>query len=253
MPYTSGIQQSDEGEPVKALKGILVAAALSAGIVATAQAIAPDFMQKLESESRPLDDRMRDGARRPYQIMTLLGVEEGMTAVDVGAGGGWYTRVLSAAVGPTGKVLAQFGPRALSQNNGQAQRDLATALGNVEPVFVDLGEMGENVADVVVTGLNIHHMDAARGVPYMQGLLRILKPGGLAAISDHVGDPANANGQLHRLPIADARSWIEQAGFEIVEESNILRQAADDHTLSATDDRLGRNADVFLFIVRKPR
>jgi predicted methyltransferase len=176
-----------------------------------------------------------------------------MTVVDVGAGGGWYTRVLSAAVGPSGKVLAQFGPRALQQNDGQAQKDLATQLGNVEPVFVEVADMGEGVADVVVTGLNIHHMNAERGVPYMQGLLRILKPGGLAGISDHVGDPAVNNAQLHRVPIADARAWIEEAGFEIVEESDILRQNADDHTLSASDDRLGRNADVFLFIVRKPR
>lgn len=238
---------------MKAFRSIFVAAALTVAIAGSARALAPDFMDKLEAESRPLDDRMRDGARRPYQVMMLLGVQEGMTVVDVGAGGGWYTRVLSAAVGPSGKVLAQFGPRALQQNNGQAQRDMAAQLGNVEPVFVNVAEMGENVADVAVTGLNIHHMNAERGVPYMRDLLRILKPGGLAAISDHVGDPSVNNGSLHRVPIADARAWIEEAGFEIVEESNILRQAADDHTLSATDARLGRNADVFLFIVRKPR
>ena len=238
---------------MKAFRNILTAAALATGIAGTAFALAPDFMDKLEAESRPLEDRMRDGARRPYQVMTLLGVEEGMTVVDVGAGGGWYTRVLSAAVGPSGKVLAQFGPRALQQNNGQAQRDMAAQLGNVEPVFVNVAEMGEGVADVAVTGLNVHHMGADRGVPYMRDLLRILKPGGLAGISDHVGDPAINNAQLHRVPIATVRGWIEEAGFEIVEESNILRQAADDHTLSADDPRLGRNADVFLFIVRKPR
>jgi predicted methyltransferase len=130
---------------------------------------------------------------------------------------------------------------------------MAAQLGNVEPVFVNVAEMEEGVADVAVTGLNVHHMNAERGVPYMRDLLRILKPGGVAAISDHVGDPANNNSQLHRIPIADVRGWIEEAGFEIVEESNILRQAADDHTLSAQDARLGRNADVFLFIVRKPR
>jgi predicted methyltransferase len=238
---------------VNSMKRILILAAAGAGFSGLAHAVAPDFMDKLEAESRPLDDRMRDGARRPYQVMTLLGVEPGMTVVDVGAGGGWYTRVLSAAVGPSGKVLAQFGPRALQQNDGQAQRALATELGNVEPVFVNVAEMAENSVDVAVTGLNIHHMNAERGVPYMRDLLRILKPGGLAAISDHVGDPAVNNAQLHRVPIADARGWIEQAGFEIVEESDILRQAADDHTFSADDPRLGRNADVFLFIVRKPR
>jgi predicted methyltransferase len=227
---------------VKAFRSILVAAALTVAIAGSARALAPDFMDKLEAESRPLEDRMRDGARRPYQVMMLLGVEEGMTVVDVGAGGGWYTRVLSAAVGPSGKVLAQ----------GLRGADLS-ALGNVEVVMGSVADVGENVADVAVTGLNVHHMNAERGVPYMRDLLRILKPGGLAAISDHVGDPAINNAQLHRIPIATVRGWIEEAGFEIVEESDILRQNADDHTMSAQDARLGRNADVFLFIVRKPR
>ena len=211
------------------------------GFASSAMAVAPDFMDKLAAESRPAEDRVRDGARRPYQVMQLLGVEAGMTAVDVGAGGGWYTRVLSAAVGPSGKVFAQ------GMRGGTVD-----GLGNVE-VVAGLGDMSENVADVAVTALNIHHMNADRAGPYMRDLLRILKPGGVAAIIDHIGDPANNNAQLHRLPIADARGWIEAAGFEIVEESNILRQNADDGTLSASDGRLGRNPDRFLFVVRKPR
>lgn len=229
------------GKAVSSIRRILVAAVCLVGIAGTAWAIAPDFMDKLEAESRPAEDRMRDGARRPYQVMMLLGVEEGMTVVDVGAGGGWYTRVLSAAVGPSGTVLAQ-GLRGGGLDG----------LGNVEVVEGGLDSIDANSVDVAVTGLNIHHMDAERGVPYMEGISRILKPGGVAAIIDHVGAPGMNNAQLHRLPIADARSWIEEAGFEIVEESDILRQAADDHTLSARDPRLGRNPDRFLFVVRKP-
>ena len=85
------------------------------GLVSSAFAVAPDFMEKLAVDSRPMQDKARDGARRPYQVMQLLGVEEGMTALDVGAGGGWYTRVLSAAVGSSGHVISQVGPRALQR------------------------------------------------------------------------------------------------------------------------------------------
>src|SRR5690606_13604153 len=107
---------------------------------------AADFVAKLTSEDRPLEDRERDGARRPVQVINLLGISEGMTVVDVGAAAGWYTRVLSAAVGASGKVIMQEGPRALEQDNGAQFRALAASLGNVEVSFENLGDMDANIA-----------------------------------------------------------------------------------------------------------
>ena len=81
----------------------------------------------------------------------------------------------------------------------------------------------------------------------------MLKPGGRAAIIDHVGVPTANNAQLHRMLPSDVKTWIQQAGFEIVTESDILRTTADDHTLSVEDPILGRDVDQFMFIVRKPQ
>jgi predicted methyltransferase len=214
---------------------------------------APDFAAKLASESRPLEDRVRDGARRPYQVMQLLGVNAGQTLLDVGAGGGWFTRVLSAATGPSGKVIAQFGPRALQRENGQAQKELAASLGNTEAFFGNVAEIPANSVDAAVTALNMHHMNAERAGPYLKDILGVLKPGGRAAIIDHVGSAENDNSQLHRMLPADVKTWIQQAGFEIVAESDILRTTADDHKLSVEDPILGRDVDQFLFVVRKPQ
>jgi predicted methyltransferase len=146
-------------------------------------------MDKLTAESRPLEDRVRDGARRPYQVMQLLGVDAGDTLLDVGAGGGWFTRVLSAATGPSGKVIAQFGPRALQRENGQEQKNLAASLGNTEAFFGNVSELPANSVDAAVTALNMHHMNAERAGPYLREILAVLKPGGRAAIIDHVGVP----------------------------------------------------------------
>jgi len=233
------------------LRAALVAC--SFGITANALAdLAPDFVAKLTAESRPLEDRVRDGARRPYQVMQLLDVDAGQTLLDIGAGGGWFTRVLSAATGPSGKVIAQFGPRALQNANGQAQKDLAASLGNTEAYFGNVAELPANSVDAAVTALNMHHMNAERAGPYLKEILAVLKPGGRAAIIDHVGVPTANNGQLHRMLPSDVKTWIQQAGFEIVAESDILRTTADDHTLSVEDPRLGRDVDQFIFIVRKP-
>lgn len=232
-------------------------AALAACLVGLASstfaAVAPDFMDKLAAESRPLEDRVRDGARRPYQVMQLLGVDAGMTLLDVGAGGGWFTRVLSAATGPGGRVIAQFGPRALQNNNGQAQKDLAASLGNTEAFFGNVSEIAPNSVDAAVTALNMHHMNAERAMPYLRDLLGVLKPGGRAAIIDHVGSADIDNSRLHRIVPAQVREWIEEAGFEVVSDSDILRTTADDHTLSVDNPILGRDTDQFLFIVRKPQ
>src|SRR5690606_35072025 len=143
-------------------------------------------------------------------------------------------------------------PRALQRENGRAQRELAASLGNTEAFFGELNELPANSVDAAVTALNMHHMNAERAVPYLRDILAALKPGGRAVIIDHVGLPEIDNSRLHRIVPADVRRWIEEAGFEIVQESDILRTTADDHTLSATDPILGRDVDQFLFLVRKP-
>ncbi len=216
-------------------------------------AVAPDFVDKLAAESRPEEDRVRDGARRPYQVMQLLGVDAGMTLLDVGAGGGWFTRVLSAATGPNGKVIAQFGARALQRENGKEQKDLAAALGNTEAFFGNVAEIPAGSVDAAVTALNMHHMNAERAAPYLKDIFNVLKPGGRAAIIDHVGLATVDNSQLHRMLPSDVKTWIQQAGFEIVAESDILRTTADDHKLSVDSPILGRDVDQFMFIVRKPQ
>jgi predicted methyltransferase len=216
-------------------------------------AVAPDFMEKLTAESRPLEDRVRDGARRPYQVMQLLGVDAGMTLLDVGAGGGWFTRVLSAATGSGGKVIAQFGPRALQRENGQAEKSLAASLGNTEAFFGNVADLPAGSVDAAVTALNMHHMNAERAGPYLKDIFNVLKPGGRVAIIDHVGLREVDNSRLHRIVPADVRAWITQAGFEIATESDILRTTADDHKLSVDDPILGRDIDQFLFIARKPQ
>jgi len=47
------------------IKRILIATACVAGFSGTALAIAPDFMDKHAAEARPMEDKLRDGARRP--------------------------------------------------------------------------------------------------------------------------------------------------------------------------------------------
>lgn len=235
-----------------------IALGLGAAVAGSAMAVPPDFFDKLNSDARPMEDKVRDAVRRPYQVMTLLGVEEGWTVVDVAAGGGWYTEVISAAVGPEGTVLSQVGPRAL-QNGGEraaAAQARADRLGNVEVITEEMSGIPAGSADAALTALNLHDAYNFRGEDGALGMLQdiydVLKPGGVAAIIDHEGEEGADNTSLHRLPAITAEHLLNEVGFEIVEDSLLLHTYADDHTLEIRAPELGRNSDRFLFIVRKP-
>ncbi|MDT8398134.1 MAG: class I SAM-dependent methyltransferase [Pseudomonadales bacterium] len=231
---------------------------LSAGLASAALALDPGFGAKMNSAERPAADKVRDAARRPAEVLSLLGIESGMTVVDVAAGGGWYTEVLSAAVGPKGKVISQIGPRALQNGGTRADeaRARAARLGNVEASFENMAEQPAGIADAALTAMNLHDAVNFRGeeggMAFLRDIYNVLKPGGKAAIIDHEGSAGMDNATLHRLDPALTKRLIEQAGFEIVTESDVLNNPADDHSLGSHDDALERNTDRFLFIVRRP-
>src|SRR5438552_4094983 len=58
---------------------------------------------------RPIwhDERERDDADEPGQLVRLLGIKSGMTVADIGAGSGYYVARLSPIVGSDGRILAE--------------------------------------------------------------------------------------------------------------------------------------------------
>ena len=72
---------------------------------------AEEMRARIEAQMRAPDrhhwDLRRDGPRKPYETFRFLGVREGMVVMDVGAYAGYTTEMLSAAVGPRGKVYSQ--------------------------------------------------------------------------------------------------------------------------------------------------
>lgn len=107
-----------------------------------------DLAAALASEDRAAADRARDAGRKPAEVVAFLGIGSGMTVMDLIAAGGYYTEVLSLAVGPTGKVYSQNPPRVLQFRDGANEKALSARLAdgrlpNVERVNEqDLGATG---------------------------------------------------------------------------------------------------------------
>jgi predicted methyltransferase len=171
--------------------------------------------------------------------------------------GGWFTEVLSAAVGPTGKVYAQ-NPMFFTSRPGFAEAEKARndRLKNVTPIHGDLPDASlTGKADVALTALNLHDIYNSAGeaaaVALCKGVYEDLKPGGTFIVIDHVGIAGQDNKMFHRIELSQAKDVLMKAGFKIDAESNLLKNPKDDHTKGVRDPSVAGHTDQFLIRAKK--
>lgn len=232
-----------------------VTTALCVSFSNAAADLASGFDAGLSAAERSADDKARDTDRKAKQVLEFVGIGAGMSVLDLSAAAGWYTEVLSAAVGPEGKVIAQ-NPENRRERVGAEIAEKAERLGNVAAVFADFGSVGLDAeVDAALTALNLHDLqnrgDEA-GQLFLGTAFKALKPGGVFAVIDHEGSAGQDNAGLHRIELAVAKKALENAGFVVEAVSDILHNPADDHTLNIRDEALHRNTDRFVIRARKP-
>jgi predicted methyltransferase len=218
----------------------------------------------LMDESRSTEDKARDGGRKPAEVMAFLGVEPGMTVIDVIAASGYYTEVLSRTVGPRGKVYAQNPAAVLKFSDGANDKALATRLAdNRLPNVIrwdrettDLG-IAPNSIDFAMTALNFHDVYNGSGkdaaVSFAKLVFDVLKPGAVFGVIDHEGAAAADNQSLHRMQGGLALEALLEAGFSIESTSNTLRNPEDDLSKMVFDPSIRGKTDRFLIKARKPK
>jgi predicted methyltransferase len=168
------------------------------------------------------------------------------------------------AVGPEGVVYAHNSEYVLKMRDGandkaMTSRLAGSRLANVERLDREIAELGLAPAslDVAFTALNFHDVYNGRGpeaaAAFLTAVYRLLEPGGLLGLIDHVGNPGGPNKDLHRVDPAIARAAAVEAGFAIEAESEILRNPKDDHTQNVFVPTLRGHTDRFVLLLRKPR
>ena len=237
----------------------LILAAASAHAAAPSPAIAA----AVADPTRPAADRDRDADRKPAEMLAFAGIKPGMVVVDMLPGRGYFTRLFSDAVGPTGKViayvpdenLARF-PKALDAINAIAAEPNHK---NVQAEHNPLMAPGpDNVADVVWTSQNYHDLHNMTGVDlvaFNKLVFRSLRPGGVYVVLDHsapAGSGASATSTLHRIDPATVRQEAEAAGFVFDGASNVLANPADPRTAGVFDPSIRGHTDQFVLRFRKP-
>ncbi len=243
----------------------ILALALAAGLGTSALAAPPaNIAAALADPARPAADVARDATRKPGDLLALAGIKPGDKVADFVIGGGYFTRILSAAVGPTGHVYA-YQPAEFIKfqaSYGENLKTVAGAYKNVTPLDASFQQLDlPDGLDAIVTVQNYHDLYLK---PFPSGtaakvdaeLFKSLKPGGVLLIVDHAALPGSgisAADSLHRIDPEAVKSDLKAAGFALESESNLLRDPADPHTASVFDPSIRGKTDQFVLVFRKPR
>ncbi|RYY25668.1 MAG: methyltransferase [Sphingomonadales bacterium] len=238
--------------------------ALATPVAANAQNVPAHITAALADPARPAEQRARDAARHSGEILALAGIKPGDKVADFLMGGGFWTRILSPAVGPKGHVYAYQAAEFIAFRKEYAtEQDAAVKdYANVTPLRMGLAEVAFAAPlDAIVTVQNYHDLHLKMAPPgaaaFIAGrLFAALKPGGVLLVVDHVAnaDPGfAAPDALHRIDPAAARKELEGVGFKFESESALLRNPADPHTANVFTPEIRGKTDQFIHIYRKPK
>ena len=234
----------------------------SAAPAATASVQAPTtawYQTAVADPRRPADEIARDAARHPVEMLAFIDLARGDRIADIRPGAGYFTRLFSSVVGPTGQVYAFVPNRTAVRENGAADA-LVAAYGNVSRVNGDLDTMAfDQPLDVVFMSQEYHDFHIPGfGVDVAQmnrAVYAALKPGGQFVVIDHEGAAGTGNSQvstLHRIEGDFLRREVEAAGFIYEGESRAVANPADDHSLNVFDEAIRGHTDQFVYRFRKP-
>lgn len=223
----------------------------------------PTLATLLSNDSRSAADKARDANRKPAEVIAFLGIEPGMHVIDVIAASGYYTEVLSLAVGKNGRVVAQNPAAVMKFRDGANEKALSERLANdrlpnvsrLDREIADL-QPTDGTFDAAITALNLHDVYNNLGEPGAVGAMQIiaamLKPGAVFGVIDHYGTDGVDNKALHRIRVADAVRVFEAAGFVVEAQSGILHRHDDDMTEMVFAENVRGKTHRFLFRLRKP-
>lgn len=221
-----------------------------------------DYASVLAEPSRPADDRARDAARHTAETLAFAGVRPGQKIADMIIGGGYFTRVFSAAVGPRGRVTAWQPAEFIAFQASYGESLTAVdGLANVDGIRSSIAAPDFPTGlDLVFTAQNYHdlHLSIAPADTASRvntAVFQALKPGGLYVVIDHhavAGSPLTASNSVHRIDIEAVKREVLAAGFVLDGESDILTNAADPLTANVFDGSIRGRTSQFMLRFRKP-
>jgi predicted methyltransferase len=167
----------------------------------------------------------RDAWQKPDQIMDALGIADGSTVADIGAGAGWFTIRLARRVGPHGRVYAEDIQRQMLEAirrriSREGLQNVETRLGrSTDPNLPD----GEFDAVLVVDV----YPEVDDRVTFLKNVARALKRNGRIGVVNYKpgqGGPGPVGSEGARVDAASVEADAAAAGLRVVSRATLPYQ-----------------------------
>jgi len=237
---------------------VISAAAAQAPAAYRVPAAAPANIERaVESPARPAEHRARDADRKPAETLMLLDLAEGERVVELGAFGHYWSHMLVEAVGPSGQVYMVDMPWT-DRFGGEGARAFDAAHDNATYTQAHYNEMQLPANVDAVMMVQFYHdltRDNVDTADMNRKILAALKPGGIYLVIDHNAEAGSGwrdASTLHRIDPATIKSEVTAAGFELVEDSSLLANPADDRRENMRAEGIRGKTDQAVLVFRKP-
>ncbi len=221
-------------------------------------ATAPQIVAAVTDSRRPEADSARDALRHPAEIMAFTGVQPGWRIADIGPGGGYYSRLFAVAAGDSGRLYAV--DRAGTAERPRPMTAVAPTYSNI--THLTAGYQGWTIdepLDAIFISQIYHDFYLPQlniDVPALnRAMFAALKPGGVLVIIDHAavdGSPVGVTESLHRIDRGQVIRDLTAAGFVLQEETDVLRNPADNGTERVFESDIRGHTDQFALRFVKP-
>jgi predicted methyltransferase len=233
-----------------------------------AQAAPADVAAAVARSDRGADAVKLDDSRKPAEVLKFLGLQKGDRALDVMTGSGYYADIMGRAVGPKGAVVAWEPANFYNDKAKATWTELGGRVANARLLVTPANglALAPDSFDFVLMHMVYHdwywesekykfpRLDPQK---MLRDVYAATRPGGIVGVVDHAAEPGgDTRGvveKLHRIDPAVVRADFERAGFVLEEESNLLRNPADDKTKLVFDPAIRGKTDRFVYRFRKPR
>ncbi len=233
----------------------------------------PAFAQVSIAEAVASPDRFEgalvmDEGRKPAEVLAWAGIAAGMDVADVMPGLGYWTEMMAPIVGPEGSVAALQPAQFYNEERANALWDSILAANpgaaRVRYPFDQFAYAAESFDLVLINNSyhDIYWQSEQYQIPLsdpdemVAGLFAATRPGGHVVVIDHAADagsePRASVDAMHRIAADVVIADFERAGFVLVDQSDLLANPADDHSLSVFDEALDGFSDRFMLKFMKP-